>query len=46
LDRKEILRPYWKLLQKKLVVDKMITEIIPLDSYQTIYGEIGLQVSQ
>ena len=29
------------IASKKLVVDKMITEIIPLDSYQTIYGEIG-----
>ena len=29
------------IASKKLVVDKMITEIIPLDSFQTIYGEIG-----
>lgn len=29
------------IASKKLVVDKMITEIVPLESYQTIYGEIG-----
>jgi hypothetical protein len=41
LDRKE--NEIWGhtgsySFKKKLVVDKMITEIIPLDSYQTIYG--------
>ncbi len=29
------------IASKKLVVNKMITEIVPLESYQTIYGEIG-----
>lgn len=29
------------IASKKLVVQKMITEIVPLESYQTIYGEIG-----
>lgn len=29
------------IASKKLVVNKMITEIVPLESYQTIYGQIG-----
>lgn len=29
------------IASKKLVVNKMITEVVPLESYQTIYGEIG-----
>lgn len=29
------------IASKKLLVNKMITEIVPLESYQTIYGQIG-----
>lgn len=29
------------IASKKLMVNEMITEIVPLESYQTIYGEIG-----